>query len=68
MIRVVIADDQALVRGGFRVLVNAAEDMEVPRRRPTAPKPCPLPVSTTLTWSSWTSGCQSSTASRPPGL
>ena len=29
MIRVVIADDQALVRGGFRVLVDAAEDMEV---------------------------------------
>ena len=29
MIRVVIADDQALVRGGFVVLVNAAPDMEV---------------------------------------
>jgi DNA-binding NarL/FixJ family response regulator len=29
MIRVVIADDQALVRGGFRVLVDAADDMEV---------------------------------------
>ncbi|GLZ79953.1 DNA-binding response regulator [Actinorhabdospora filicis] len=29
MIRVVIADDQALVRAGFRVLVNTAPDMEV---------------------------------------
>lgn len=29
MIRVVIADDQALVRGGFRVMVAAAGDMEV---------------------------------------
>jgi DNA-binding NarL/FixJ family response regulator len=29
MIRVAVADDQALVRGGFRVLVDAAEDMEV---------------------------------------
>jgi DNA-binding NarL/FixJ family response regulator len=29
MIRVAIADDQALVRGGFRVLVEAAPDMEV---------------------------------------
>ena len=28
-IGVVIADDQALVRGGFRVLVDSAEDMEV---------------------------------------
>jgi DNA-binding NarL/FixJ family response regulator len=29
MIRVVVADDQALVRGGFRVLVDSAPDMEV---------------------------------------
>jgi DNA-binding NarL/FixJ family response regulator len=29
VIRVVIADDQALVRGGFRVMVDAAPDMEV---------------------------------------
>jgi DNA-binding NarL/FixJ family response regulator len=29
MISVVVADDQALVRGGFRVLVDAADDMRV---------------------------------------
>ena len=29
MIRVVVADDQALVRGGFRVLVDSAEDLSV---------------------------------------
>jgi DNA-binding NarL/FixJ family response regulator len=29
VIRVVIADDQTLVRGGFRVMVDAAPDMEV---------------------------------------
>jgi DNA-binding NarL/FixJ family response regulator len=29
VIRVVIADDQALVRGGFRHMVDAADDMEV---------------------------------------
>jgi len=29
MIRVVIADDQALVRGGFRVLVDSADDLIV---------------------------------------
>jgi DNA-binding NarL/FixJ family response regulator len=29
MIRVVVADDQALVRGGFRVLVDSAPDLQV---------------------------------------
>ncbi len=29
MIRVLIADDQALVRGGFRVLIDSADDLEV---------------------------------------
>jgi len=29
LIRVVVADDQALVRGGFRVLVDSAADLEV---------------------------------------
>ena len=29
MIRVVLADDQALIRAGFRVLVEAAEDLQV---------------------------------------
>ena len=29
MIRVVIADDQALVRGGFRALLDAQDDLEV---------------------------------------
>jgi DNA-binding NarL/FixJ family response regulator len=29
VIRVAVVDDQALLRGGFRVLIDAAEDMEV---------------------------------------
>ena len=29
MIRVVLADDQALIRAGFRVLLEAAADIEV---------------------------------------
>jgi hypothetical protein len=29
MIRVLLADDQALIRAGFRVLVDAADDLEV---------------------------------------
>ena len=28
-VRVLIADDQALVRGGFRMILEAKEDMEV---------------------------------------
>ena len=28
-VRVVIADDQALVRGGFRMILDAKEDIEV---------------------------------------
>ncbi len=29
MIRVLIADDQALVRGGFRLILDAQKDIEV---------------------------------------
>ena len=29
MIRVLLADDQALVRGGFRMLLDSADDIEV---------------------------------------
>ena len=29
MIRVLLADDQALIRAGFRVLLEAADDLEV---------------------------------------
>lgn len=38
-IRVVLADDQALLRSAFRVLVDSEPDMEVVGRRPTAPRP-----------------------------
>ena len=67
-IRVLIADDQALVRAGFRMILDAEEDLEVvgeaherrARRstRPAAWRP---------TSSSWTSACPSSTGSRRPG-
>ena len=29
MIRVLLADDQALIRAGFRVLLDSADDLEV---------------------------------------
>lgn len=38
-IRVIIADDQKLVRAGFAMVIGSQPDMEVVGRRPTAPKP-----------------------------
>lgn len=40
MIRVLLADDQSLVRAGFRALLDAQPDIEVAGRQPTARKPC----------------------------
>lgn len=34
MIRVVVADDQALLRGSFKVLVDSEPDLAVVGRRP----------------------------------
>ena len=39
MIRVLIADDQALVRGGFRLILEAQKDIEVVAKPKTAAKP-----------------------------
>ena len=38
-IRVLLADDQALVRGGFRSILDGQPDIEVVARRPTAWRP-----------------------------
>ena len=66
-ITVVIADDQRLLRTGFRVILDAEPDITVVgeaadgyargRRRRAAGAP---------TWCSWTSACPSSTGSRRP--
>lgn len=37
-IRVLLADDQTVIRAGFRVLVDRAPDLEVVGRRRTAEK------------------------------
>ena len=68
MIRVVVADDQALVRSGFTVLLSSADDIEVvgeadDGRGGRQPSPC----TSGPTSSSWTSACRAPTASRPPG-
>ncbi|MCW2811516.1 MAG: vraR7 [Friedmanniella sp.] len=46
MIRVVIADDQALVRGGFRVLVDSAPDLEVVGEAPDGAQAVELALTT----------------------
>ena len=44
VIRVVVADDQALVRAGFRVLVDSADDLTWSARPPTAPRRSSSPL------------------------
>ncbi len=67
VIRVLIADDEALIRAGFRVLIESAADLRVVgeasngiqavrQARALRPESC-----------SWTSRCRSWTASRQPG-
>ena len=63
-IRVLVADDQALVRGGFRVLVDSRPISRSSARPPTAPRPFALARELTPTSCSWTSACRSWTASR----
>jgi hypothetical protein len=60
-IRVVLADDQALIRSGFRVLIDSAEDLEVVGEAATgddASRVQRAPMSC-----SWTSACPGRTAS-----
>ncbi len=43
-VRVLIADDQALLRGSFRVLIDSTPGMETVGRRVTAPRPSRSPA------------------------
>ena len=51
MIRVLLADDQALIRAGFRVLVDSADDLQVVGEATNgAAGRGPGPAASTPTW------------------
>ena len=58
MIRVVLADDQQIVRTGFRMILEDEQDIEVVGEAQTAaPRSTPC-AGFGRTSSSWTSGCR----------
>ena len=65
MIRVLLADDQVLVRAGFKALLDAQADIEVVGEADGRPRwPSRWPRISPRTSSSWTSGCRRSTGWR----
>lgn len=49
-IRVLVADDQPLLRGSFRVLIDTAPGLTAVGEAAPAPKPSKAPVDYTRTW------------------
>lgn len=66
-VRVLIADDQSIVRAGLSTILNGQPDIEVVGRPPTDVRPSTWPVGYVPTCASSTYGCRSSTASKPHG-
>jgi DNA-binding NarL/FixJ family response regulator len=66
-ITVLIADDEALVRAGFRLLVEYAADLEVVGEAETGRRQSARPERSNPTSCSWTYGCESWTVSRRQG-
>ena len=57
-IRVLVADDQGMVRSGFSILLNAQPDIEVVGEAVNGQRPSPGSPNWGPTWSSWTSACR----------
>ena len=66
VIRVLVADDQQLLRAGFRVILEAEPDIEVVGEAVDGVEAVELAGSRGPTSSSWTSACRASTASPRP--
>ena len=64
-VRILIADDQALVRAGFRMILDAEDDIDVVGEASDGRQAVEWRAGSRPTSCSWTSACRSSTASRP---
>jgi hypothetical protein len=67
VIRILVADDQALFRAGLRVLLEATDDLELVGEAADGRTALELAGASCPTWSSWTCACPAWTASRRPG-
>ncbi|WP_313896034.1 hypothetical protein [Streptomyces sp. YIM 98790] len=56
-----IADDEQLVRHGLRMILDAADDIEVIGEAGDGDEPSPWPGNWPPTWSCWTSACPAPT-------
>ena len=57
-LRLVVADDQDLVRSGFRLILSSYDGFSIVGRRATARRPWSSLAASCPTWSSWTSACR----------
>ncbi|GAE69802.1 DNA-binding response regulator [Cutibacterium acnes JCM 18909] len=64
-IRVILVDDQSLVRSGFRMLIESEDDMEVVAEASNGLEALDVLRRMPVDVASWTSGCRRWTVSRP---
>ena len=57
LIRVIIADDEALIRAGLATILQASGDIEVIGKPAPAKKPSPRRNASNPMWCAWTSAC-----------
>ncbi len=63
---ILLVDDQALIRQGFRMILEAEDDLTVVGEAADGAEAVRLATNEALMWSSWTSACPVSTVSRRP--